>query len=71
MITRELLCAEVWNIRRPQPDADELDRAIAAIKSAKNPVIVCGGGVHFSGATKTLADFAAKHHIAVVETQAR
>ncbi|MCM2291790.1 3D-(3,5/4)-trihydroxycyclohexane-1,2-dione acylhydrolase (decyclizing) [Allorhizobium sp. BGMRC 0089] len=61
---------KVWPIRRPRPDEDELVRAIAAIKAAKQPVIVAGGGVHFSGATVTLKSFAEKHQIPVVETQA-
>lgn len=61
---------KIWHIRRPQPDAFELESAIAAIKAAKSPVIVAGGGVHFSGATQTLRDFAQKHQIPVVETQA-
>jgi 3D-(3,5/4)-trihydroxycyclohexane-1,2-dione acylhydrolase (decyclizing) len=43
---------------------------VEAIKAAKNPVIVAGGGVHFSGATETLSAFASRHAIPVVETQA-
>ena len=61
---------KVWKIRRPQADADELAEAIAAIKSAKHPVIVAGGGVIYSGAEAELAAFARAHHIPVVETQA-
>lgn len=61
---------KVWKIRRPEPDADELAAAIAAIKAAKAPVIVAGGGVIYSGAEAALAAFATEHNIAVVETQA-
>ena len=61
---------KVWHMRRPAPDAHELDTAIAAIKAAKNPIIVAGGGVHFSEACATLKDFAERHHIPVIETQA-
>ncbi|MGV8954760.1 MAG: 3D-(3,5/4)-trihydroxycyclohexane-1,2-dione acylhydrolase (decyclizing) [Cypionkella sp.] len=61
---------KVWKIRRPEPDADELAAAIAAIKAAKNPVIVAGGGVIYSGAEAALAAFATAHNIPVVETQA-
>lgn len=61
---------KVWKIRRPEPDAEELAEAIAAIKAAKNPVIVAGGGVIYSGAEAALADFATAHNIPVVETQA-
>ncbi|UXS03504.1 3D-(3,5/4)-trihydroxycyclohexane-1,2-dione acylhydrolase (decyclizing) [Agrobacterium tumefaciens] len=60
----------VWRQRRPEPDATEFDNALAALKAAKNPIIVAGGGVHFSGATDTLKAFAEKHSIPVVETQA-
>ena len=61
---------KVWRIRRPQPDAAELDAAITAIRAAKSPVIVAGGGVIYSEAEQALADFAAAHGIPVVETQA-
>jgi len=60
---------KVWKIRRPEPDAAELAEAIAAIKAAKAPVIVAGGGVIYSGAEAELAAFAAAHGIPVVETQ--
>ncbi|SMC46285.1 3D-(3,5/4)-trihydroxycyclohexane-1,2-dione acylhydrolase (decyclizing) [Rhizobium sp. RU36D] len=61
---------KVWRQRRPRPDEAELAEAVAAIRAAKNPVIVAGGGVHFSGATETLKNFVEKHRIPVVETQA-
>lgn len=59
-----------WIIRRPEPDATEFARAVDAIKAAKNPVIVAGGGVHYSDACDTLKAFAQTHNIPVVETQA-
>ena len=61
---------KIWKIRRPEPDADELAEAIAAIRAAKAPVIVAGGGVIYSGAEAELAAFATAHNIPVVETQA-
>ncbi|AQZ51489.1 3D-(3,5/4)-trihydroxycyclohexane-1,2-dione acylhydrolase (decyclizing) [Martelella mediterranea] len=61
---------KVWRQRRPEPDAAEFEAAVAAIEAAKNPVIVAGGGVHFSGATETLTAFAERHCVPVVETQA-
>ncbi|MCZ8334872.1 MAG: 3D-(3,5/4)-trihydroxycyclohexane-1,2-dione acylhydrolase (decyclizing) [Rhodobacteraceae bacterium] len=61
---------KVWRIRRPEPDQAELAAAIAAIKAAKAPVIVAGGGVIYSEAEAALATFAAEHGIPVVETQA-
>ncbi|MCF6317096.1 MAG: 3D-(3,5/4)-trihydroxycyclohexane-1,2-dione acylhydrolase (decyclizing) [Marinosulfonomonas sp.] len=61
---------KTWAVRRPEPDATELARAVAAIKGAKNPVIVAGGGVHYADACETLKTFAETHNIPVVETQA-
>lgn len=61
---------KVWRQRRPEPDAQEFEAALAFLKAARNPVIVAGGGVHFSGATDTLKAFVEKHGIPVVETQA-
>jgi 3D-(3,5/4)-trihydroxycyclohexane-1,2-dione acylhydrolase (decyclizing) len=60
----------VWHIRRPEPDARELAEAVAAIKAATRPLIVTGGGVIYSGAEARLVDFARKHNIPMVETQA-
>ncbi|MDK4739036.1 3D-(3,5/4)-trihydroxycyclohexane-1,2-dione acylhydrolase (decyclizing) [Rhizobium sp. CNPSo 3464] len=60
----------VWTQRRPQPDADELANAIALIRKSEKPVIVAGGGVLYSQATKELAAFAEAHGIPVVVTQA-
>jgi 3D-(3,5/4)-trihydroxycyclohexane-1,2-dione acylhydrolase (decyclizing) len=61
---------KVWRFRRPEADAKELATAIAAIRAAKQPVIVAGGGVIYSQAETELAAFASAHHIPVVETQA-
>jgi 3D-(3,5/4)-trihydroxycyclohexane-1,2-dione acylhydrolase (decyclizing) len=61
---------KVWRLRRVQPDPVELDTVAALIAGAKNPVIVAGGGVHYAFATDALRDFAEKHGIPVVETQA-
>ena len=60
----------VWYIRRPEPDQRELDAAVATLKAAKNPLIVAGGGVIYSGAEEALRSFARTHNIPFVETQA-
>ena len=60
----------VWHIRRPPPDARELDDAIRLLRDAKAPLLIAGGGVHYSDATTALAAFAAAHGIPVAETQA-
>ena len=66
----EFFTPKVWHIRRPEPDQRELEAAVAALKAAKNPLIVAGGGVIYSGAEGSLCDFAKAHNIPFVETQA-
>ncbi|TNC46233.1 3D-(3,5/4)-trihydroxycyclohexane-1,2-dione acylhydrolase (decyclizing) [Rubellimicrobium rubrum] len=61
---------KVWRIRRPEPDLVEVAEVVAAIKAARRPVIVSGGGVIYSGAEADLLAFAQAHNIAIVETQA-
>lgn len=60
----------IWRIRRPEPDAAELAQVAELIRGASAPVIVAGGGVIHSGAEAVLADFATRHDIPVIETQA-
>ena len=60
----------LWSVRRVRPDEGELDRAVAALLAAKRPLIVCGGGVRYSGASQALADFAERTGIPVAATQA-
>ncbi len=55
-------------IRRPRPDTEELAAAAALLRGAERPLIVAGGGVHYSLATAELAAFAERHNIPVVET---
>ncbi|MGU3647278.1 3D-(3,5/4)-trihydroxycyclohexane-1,2-dione acylhydrolase (decyclizing) [Microbacterium sp. C23T] len=50
----EFLQDREWHIRRPLPERGPLARAVAAIRGAKNPVIVAGGGVLYSGAEDQL-----------------
>jgi len=61
---------KVWYWRRPPPDENELNAAAGAIKAALKPVIVAGGGVHYSGAHEALRSFAETHGVPVIETQA-
>lgn len=46
----EFLQDREWHIRRPLPERAPLARAAAAIRAAKKPFIVAGGGVLYSGA---------------------
>ncbi|KRE16960.1 3D-(3,5/4)-trihydroxycyclohexane-1,2-dione acylhydrolase (decyclizing) [Bosea sp. Root381] len=59
----------LWTPRRPRPDREELKAAADALKSARKPLIVAGGGVLYSGATDDLARFASATGIPVCETQ--
>src|SRR5690349_14166543 len=61
---------KVWNIRRIMPDGDEFASAAAALLQAKKPVIIAGGGVLYSQATKALRTFAERYGVPVMETQA-
>ncbi|MGB8290496.1 3D-(3,5/4)-trihydroxycyclohexane-1,2-dione acylhydrolase (decyclizing) (plasmid) [Rhizobium ruizarguesonis] len=61
---------KVWRIRRPEPDPREVADLADAIRAARKPVIISGGGVIYSEAEAELAAFAEKHHIPFVETQA-
>lgn len=60
----------VRRIRRPEPDSAELAAVAEALRRASRPLIVAGGGVHYSGACADLAAFAERHGIPVAETQA-
>jgi 3D-(3,5/4)-trihydroxycyclohexane-1,2-dione acylhydrolase (decyclizing) len=60
----------VHRIRRPNADTYELEQAIALLRESSRPLIIAGGGVHYSLATQVLADFALHHKIPVAETQA-
>ncbi len=60
----------VHRVPRPRADRAELERAAAALRAAERPVLVAGGGVHYSLAEAELAEFALRHGIPVVETVA-
>lgn len=47
-----------------------LKRAVEIISKSKKPLIICGGGVRYSGAGKNLLEFAEKFNIPFGETQA-
>jgi len=59
----------VWTPRRPRPDRGELATAAAALRGAKKPLIVAGGGVLYSQASAALDAFSTAHGIPVCETQ--
>ncbi|MBI3451257.1 MAG: 3D-(3,5/4)-trihydroxycyclohexane-1,2-dione acylhydrolase (decyclizing) [Rhodospirillales bacterium] len=60
----------IHRLRRPAPDAGDLAAAVTALKAARKPMIVAGGGVKYSFAEDVLAGFAGRRGIPVAETQA-
>lgn len=56
------------HIPRPRPDLQQLAKAIAALKAAKRPLIISGGGVRYSFAETILGDFAKTRGIPLCET---
>ena len=60
----------VWRVERRPPDPAALSRAVAAIRTAKRPLIVAGGGVIYACASDALRRFADETGIPVAETQA-
>ncbi|MBI1351299.1 MAG: 3D-(3,5/4)-trihydroxycyclohexane-1,2-dione acylhydrolase (decyclizing) [Actinomycetales bacterium] len=60
----------VHRIRRPRPDPEEIAAAVEVLMSAQQPLIVAGGGVHYSLAERELTEFAHRFGIPVMETVA-
>src|SRR5690606_8148133 len=60
----------LWTMRRQAPDPRELDALEVALRAAKRPLVVSGGGVLYSRAESELAAFAEATGIPVAETQA-
>ena len=61
---------QVHYVRRPGPDPRDVEQAAGVLAGASRPMIIAGGGVHYSGAVETLTDFAERRGIPVVETVA-
>jgi 3D-(3,5/4)-trihydroxycyclohexane-1,2-dione acylhydrolase (decyclizing) len=59
-----------WHLRRAPADPHALARSIEWIREARAPLIVAGGGVHYSEAEAALARFVALTGIPVAETMA-
>ncbi|MGR0280214.1 3D-(3,5/4)-trihydroxycyclohexane-1,2-dione acylhydrolase (decyclizing) [Marinomonas dokdonensis] len=59
---------KVHRIRRPQPETQDIEAVAELLRGAKRPLIISGGGVHYSGANAELADFIERHQIPTIET---
>ncbi len=58
----------VWRIERRLPDPRRITEAARMLKGAKRPLIIAGGGVHYSEAWHELQEFAEQFGIPVGET---
>lgn len=66
----ELFAPRVWRVPRPVPDRVDIADAAELIRTARRPLIVAGGGVHYSGAEEVLEALCARTGIPVGESQA-
>jgi len=66
----EMFEKRVWHIPRAVPEPAALERAAAAVRSARRPLVVAGGGVVYSRATEALRGFVEATGVPVAETQA-
>ncbi|MCB1777087.1 MAG: 3D-(3,5/4)-trihydroxycyclohexane-1,2-dione acylhydrolase (decyclizing) [Candidatus Competibacteraceae bacterium] len=61
---------KLHRLRRPGVDPEQLAEAVAVLSKAHKPLLLAGGGVHYSQAREALAQFVETHRIPVLETQA-
>ncbi|MGC0331872.1 3D-(3,5/4)-trihydroxycyclohexane-1,2-dione acylhydrolase (decyclizing) [Streptomyces sp. SAI-170] len=66
----EFFAERTWAVRRPGADPAELAEAVRAVRRARRPLLIAGGGVHHSRAEDALAEFAQTTGIPVASTQA-
>ena len=59
-----------WRIERRPPAAERIAEAVALLQAAKRPLIIAGGGVHYSAAWDALREVATGFGIPVSETHA-
>ena len=60
----------IYTVERPPCSNEKLRAAVALLRAARRPLIVAGGGVHYSDATVALAKFTEATGIPVAVTQA-
>jgi 3D-(3,5/4)-trihydroxycyclohexane-1,2-dione acylhydrolase (decyclizing) len=66
----ELLADRTWHVPRQAPDPSALAAAVDAIRAARRPLVIAGGGVIYAYATEQLRAFCEATGIPVGETQA-
>lgn len=58
----------VWQVERRLPDPRRVQEAVGLLKEARRPMIIAGGGVHYSEAWEELQSFSERFGIPVGET---
>jgi 3D-(3,5/4)-trihydroxycyclohexane-1,2-dione acylhydrolase (decyclizing) len=66
----DLFTERTWYVPRPVPEPTALARAVQALRSARRPLLVAGGGVIYSEAGAVLREFAEATGVPVSDTQA-
>jgi 3D-(3,5/4)-trihydroxycyclohexane-1,2-dione acylhydrolase (decyclizing) len=66
----ELFAERTWHVARPPAERSRVLAAAEVIRGARRPLLVAGGGVHYSGAELALQAFCEATGIPVGETQA-
>jgi len=66
----ELFEKRVWHVRRPVPEPAALARAVEAIRAARRPLVVAGGGVVYADAADALVRLAEATGVPVADTHA-
>ena len=66
----EFLADRIWRVQRPAPDPSALAELAEAVRAARRPLLVAGGGVHHSAAEDALRALADATGIPVAATQA-
>ncbi|WP_027086569.1 3D-(3,5/4)-trihydroxycyclohexane-1,2-dione acylhydrolase (decyclizing) [Cohnella panacarvi] len=66
----DFFAERVYVIDRRPAAASAIERAASVLRGKRKPVLICGGGVHYSQAVDELRKFAETFGIPVVETQA-
>lgn len=60
----------VHHIERRPPDENRLQAALKLIAGKRRPLVICGGGVRYSGAHQAFQDFVERFGLPFAETQA-
>ena len=66
----EFFAERTWKLARRPPNPQAVSEAAEAIRAAKRPILVAGGGVRYARAGQALSDFCEATGIPFAETQA-